>query len=51
MTDEENLLDHQCHQLEDQQQEEREWFKDQDKDESWIQQMLRLLKEEGKRWI
>lgn len=47
MTDE-DLLDHQWNQLEN---EEREWWEEQDSDETWIQKMLRLLKEEAKRWI
>ena len=51
MSDDDNLLDHQWHQLEDQQREEAEWFKDQDMDESWIQKALRLMKEEARRWV
>ena len=51
MNDEDNLLDHQWQQLQDQQKEEEEWFKDQDVDEPWIQKMLRLVKEEARRWI
>jgi hypothetical protein len=51
MNDEENLLDHQWDQLQKEEREQEEWWEAQDSDETWIQKMLRLLKEEGKRWI
>ena len=37
--------------LEKQEQEEEEWWEGQDQDESWIQEKLRHMKEEMKRWI
>ena len=49
--DEEFLIQASWHQVEDEQREQEEWFEAQDLDEPWIQRMLRLLKEEGKRWI
>ena len=45
MKEDENLLDHQWHQLEDQQREEEEWWKGMDNDPGWIRRTLKWLED------